>query len=241
MQHAMGSALDRAVGIVRFDRAAVASLARDPGGTAQAALVVGLVSLALGVSQAIDSWLVLAFALAGVILVVQGDHRVGLDTLRHADRHLDVRTMHRQLVAHVQGVVPLPAFVIGIGAVAILLLLILRSPAILAPIVAWFVFSGVAWFAVNTLVGHPHTRVAFALLLQATGFSFAPIALAALTVVPLLGAVAIPLAVGWTFLLLVFSIRHTAHLGTERAVLAAIPAALVALAVVGLLIAVLSV
>ncbi len=241
MQHAMGSALDRAVGIVRFDRAAVASLARDPGGTAQAALVVGLVSLALGVSQAIDSWLVLAFAVAGVILVAQGDYRVGPGAPRHMVGHLDARAMHQRAIAHVQRFLPLPAFVIGIGAAAILLLLILQSPAILAPIVGWVVFSGVAWFAVNTLVGHPHTRVAFAPLLRATGFSSAPIALAALTVVPLLGAVAIPLAVVWTFLLLVFSIRHTAQLGTGRALLAAVPACLATLAVVGPLVAILSI
>lgn len=241
MQHAVGSALDRAIGIVRFDRATLAALVRDPRGTAQAAIVVGLVSLALGVSQAIDSWLVLAFALASIILVAQGDRRGGSSSLRHTDLHLDAGTMHRRFVGHVQRFLPLPGIVIWIGAAAILLLSILRIPAIVAPIVAWFIFSGVAWFAVNTLVGHPHTRVAFAPLLRATGFSFAPIALAALVAVPVVGAVAIPLAVGWTFLLLVFSIRHTAQLGSERALLAAIPASFVALAVVGLLIALLSV
>lgn len=241
MQHATQSAFERAVGVIRFDRAALAALARDPGGTAQAALVVGMVSLALGVSQAIDSWLVLAVVLAGAVLVVRREPRSASLAPRHMVGHLDARAMHRRSIAHVQRFLPLPGIVIGIGAAALGLLLVLRIPAILVPIVAWFIFSGVAWFAVNTLVGHPHTRVAFAPLLRATGFSIAPIALASLTVVPLVGAVAIPLAVVWTFLLLVFSIRHTAHLGTGRALLATIPASLAALAVVGPLVAILSV
>ncbi|MEJ7902286.1 MAG: hypothetical protein WKF63_10590, partial [Thermomicrobiales bacterium] len=66
---------------------------------------------------------------------------------------------------------------LGIGAAAIVLTMVLNIPAILAPTVAWLTFSGVAWFAINTVVGHPETRVAFAPLLRATGFSFAPIAL----------------------------------------------------------------
>ncbi|MEJ7902287.1 MAG: hypothetical protein WKF63_10595 [Thermomicrobiales bacterium] len=58
---------------------------------------------------------------------------------------------------------------------------------------------------------------------------------------PILGGPVILLAVGWTFLLQVFSIRQTARLGTERSLLAAIAASLATLAVVGLLIALLSV
>ncbi len=120
-------------------------------------------------------------------------------------------------------------------------MVVLNIPAIIAPAAAWFTFSGVAWFAVNNLVGHPHTQVAYAPLLRATGFSFAPIALAALMVVPVLGGLVISLGFGWTFLLLVFSIRHTTRLGTERALLTVVGASLATLTVVGLLIAVLSV
>ncbi len=241
MQYVRGSAIDRMFGVMRFNGATLSNLTRDPRSTAQAALVVGLVSLALGISQVIDSWVVLALAVAAVILIAQGDHSFIPRSLRDGHPDLDARGMHRRFVDHVQGFLPIPGIVIGIGAAAIVLMLVLNIPAILAPTVAWFTFSGVAWFAINTVVGHPETRVAFAPLLRATGFSFAPIALAALMVVPILGGLVIPVAVGWTFLLLVFSIRQTARLGTERALLAAALAALATLAVVGLLIALLSV
>jgi hypothetical protein len=238
MQYVRGSAIDRIFGVVRFNGATLSSVARDPQGTAQAAIVVGLVSLALGISQVVDSWVVLALAVAGVILVAQGQTSWVPRALREPHTGLDTHGLHRRVVAHVQGFLPLPGIVIGIGAGALALMVILSVPAIIAPAVAWFTFSGAAWFAVNTLVGHPHTRAGFAPLLRATGFSFAPIALVALMVVPVLGGLVLPLAAGWTFLLLVFAIRHTARLGTERALLAAIGASLVTVAAVGLVLAV---
>ncbi len=241
MQYVRESAIDRLVGVIRFNGATLSSLTRDPRGTSQAAVVVGLVSLALGISQVIDSWVVLALAVAGVILIVQGDRTFVPGAPRQGHVDMDAQVLHRRFAHHIQGFLPLPGIVVGIGAAAIVLMMILSIPAIVAPVAAWFTFSGVAWFAVNTVVGHPETRVAFSPLLRATGFSLAPIALASLTVVPVLGGLVIALAVGWTFLLLVFSIRHTARLGTERALLAAIPASLATLAVVGLLIAMLSV
>ncbi len=241
MQYVRESAIDRIFGVIRFNGATLSSLTRDPRGTAQAAVVVGLVSLALGISRVIDSWVVLALAVAGVILIAQGDRSFVPGPQRDGHLDMDARGLHRRIVNHIQGFLPLPGIVIGIGAAAFVLMMILSIPAILAPTVAWFTFSGVAWFAVNTVVGHPEPRVAFAPLLRATGFSFAPIALAALMVVPILGGLVIALAVGWTFLLLVFSIRQTARLGTERALLAAIPASLATLAMVGMLIALLSV
>jgi len=241
MHYVRGSAIDRMFGVIRFNGATLSSLTRDPRSTSQAAIVVGLVSLALGISQVIDSWVGLALAVAGIILVVQGDLSFVPRSLRDGHSDVDARILHRRFVDHIQGFLPVPGIVIGIGAAAIVLMVVLSVPEIIAPTVAWFTFSGVAWLAINTLVGHPETRVAFAPLLRATGFSFAPIALAALMVVPVLGGLVIPVAVGWTFLLLVFSIRQTAHLGTERALLAAVPASLAALAVAGLLIAILNV
>lgn len=241
MQHVRESAIDRIFGVIRFNGATLSSLTRDPQSTSQAAIVVGLVSLVLGISQVIDFWVVLALAVAGVIMVVQGDVSFVPRSLRGGHLDLDARTLHRRFVDHIQGFLPVPGFVIAIGAAAIVLMVVLNVPAIFAPTVAWFTFSGFAWLVINHLVGHPETRVNFAPLLRATGFSFAPIALAALMIVPVLGGLVIAVAIGWTFLLLVFSIRQTAHLGTERALLAAVTASLAALAVVGLLIAILSV
>lgn len=241
MQYVRGSAIDRLLGVLRFHRATLSSLTRDPRSTSQAAIVVGLVSVALGISQVIDSWVVLALAVAGVILVVQGDTSFVPRALREGHVDLDASGLHRRFVTHVQGFIPVPGIVIGVGAAAVALMVVLNVPAMIAPSVAWFTFSAVAWFAANTLVGHPETRVGFAPLLRATGFSFAPIVLAALLVIPVLAWLVIPLAMGWTFLLLVFSIKHTARLGTERALLAAVTASIATLAVVGLLIAVLSV
>lgn len=241
MQYVQGSAIDRVFGVIRLNGATLSSLSRDPHGTAQAATVVGLVSLALGISQVIDTWVVLALAVAGVILMMQDDTSFVPRALRDDHFDLDARSLHRRFVAHVQGYLPVPGIVIGIGGAAIVLMVVLNIPAIIAPTVVWFTFSAVAWFAVNNLVGHPETRVGFSPLLRATGFSFAPIVLTTLMVLPIVGWVALPVAVGWTFLLLVFSITQTTRLGTERALLAAATASLATLAVVGLLIAILSV
>lgn len=241
MNYARGSALDRIVGVARFDPGTVTGLARDPQGTSQAAIVVGLVSLALGISQVMDAWVVLALVVAGILLIAQGQTSMVPRALRDGSVHLDPRTMHRRAVDHVRGIVPAPGIVVGLTAAALGLVLVLSVPAILIPVVAWFAFSGVAWFAVNELVGHPHTRAQFAPLFRATGFSLAPIALAALAVVPVLGGVLLAVAVGWTFLLLVFSIKHTARLETGRALLAALGAAIATMLAAGLVLAILSI
>jgi len=48
MHYVRGSGIDRIFGVIRFNGATLSSLTRDPRSTSQAAIVVGLVSLALG-------------------------------------------------------------------------------------------------------------------------------------------------------------------------------------------------
>jgi len=209
MHLSIATTLDHALGVARFDAGKLRAAIRDPRATMQAALVVAAVSIAVALPTIGAPWLLIALLVAGGIAISQGKLRPG--TLGMAARqHV------RQLQAHL----PVPTWVVAIGAAVLLGFLALRVIPVLVPAVAWLSFSAIAWFACNELVGHPSTRVAFAPMVRAVGFSFAPGMLFVLVNLPVLGGVAATMALAWTVSLLVFSIRQTARVETGRALAA---------------------
>jgi hypothetical protein len=209
MQDPIAATIDHAVGVARFDAGKLRAAVRDPRATAQAALVVIVVSIAVAIPSVGNPWLLIALAVAGGIALVQGKLRPG--SLGAATRH------HlRPLQAHV----PVPGWVLALGAALLLGFLALQVLPILVPAIAWLAFSVIAWFACNEVVGHPATRVALAPILRAVGFSFAPGVLYVLVNLPVLGVLAAAMAMVWTLSLLTFSIRQTARIETSRALAA---------------------
>ena len=209
MHDTISATVDRAIGIARFDTGELRRLLREPRGTAQAALVVIVVSIAVAIPSLRGGWLALALIAAIAVAVAQGHPSLATPG-----------TAWRAMVQRVQRHVPVPAWLIALVAAGIALLVVPEILPVFIPVAAWLTFSVIVWFACNEVVGHPATRVGLGPIVRVVGFSFAPAVLFVLVNAPLIGAIAAITAVVWTVALLAFSIRQTTRLGTARSLLA---------------------
>lgn len=243
MLYVSTSILARVIGVIRLDAPTIHSITRDPRGTRQAAAVVAVVALAIALGS-VDAMppppLLLLIAGLGVWSIRSGHAAGTLRRFDHGSRHFSrargAPGRMRRFRRH-GPFAKMPAWA-GIVAVVIAfhVLFFWAIGGLLLPVLAWLVFSAVAFYVGAHLFGEPTTRVEFLPILRVAGFALAPGALAIFNVVPLIGDIAILVAVVWGLVAVTFAIRQTMKFGTVRAVLTAATSALVTLVSCGLVV-----
>ena len=245
MLYVSTSILARVIGVIRLDSPTIRAITRDPRGTWQAAAVVAVVAVAIALGSVDDTPPVPLLLLIAILAVwtLRSGHAAG--ALRHLDRdtrHIGTarfaRGRMRRIRAHSPlAAIPVWARIAGVM-IALPFLFFWLLGGFLLPILAWLIFSFVAFYAGAHLFGEPTTRAEFLPILRLAGFALAPGVLAILNVVPLVGDIAMLVAVVWGLVAVTFAIRQTMMFGTVRAVLTAATSALVTLVSCGLLVAI---
>ncbi len=245
MMYVSTSILARVIGVIRLDSPTIHSITRDPRGTRQASAVVAVVAfaVALGSVDAVPPAPLLLLIAGLAVWSLRSGHAAG--ALRHLDRgnsHMEAirgaSTRMRRIRA--RGLLAsFPAWVAIVGVViALHVLFFWAIGGFLLPVLAWLIFSGVAFYAGAHIFGEPTTRAEFLPILRLAGFALAPGVLAIFNVVPLIGDIAMLVAVVWGLVAVTFAIRQTMMFGTVRAILTAATSALVTLVSCGLLVAI---
>lgn len=205
---------------------AVVALASALGGVDPGASLVPLLVLA-----GLAVWGVRSGHLAEVIDTLHRGHGTARAERVMADRMRQIRAAGP--------LASIPVAAIVVAAVAVLgVVFFWMIGELLLPILAWLIFSGVAFYAGAHVFGEPTTRAEFAPILRLAGFALAPGVLAIFNVIPLVGDLAMLVAIVWGLVAVTFAIRQTMMFGTLRAVLTATTSALVTLASCGLLVAI---
>ncbi len=244
MLYVSTSLLARVIGVIQLDAPTIRSITRDPRGTWQAAAVVAVVAfaVALGSVDAAPPAPLLLLIAGLIVWSLRSGHAAG--ALRHLDRdnrHIGTarfaRARMRRFRAH-GSLATIPTWArIAAAMIALYVLFFWVIGGFLLPVLAWLIFSGVAFYAGTHLFGEPTTRAEFLPILRLAGFALAPGVLAIFNVVPLIGDIAMLVGVVWGLVAVTFAIRQTMMFGTVRAVLTAATSALVTLVSCGLLVA----
>lgn len=247
MHYAFNSLLSRVIGVIRLDTPTIRSITRDPGSTKQAAAVVAVVAIAaaLGSVDGRSAGLLLIALGAVAVWIVRGGHSGPLAESLHAGGHsvgFGMRHLARMLPGVAQPIRGHGALsVIALVVILVLAVIVLNViffwaiGGVLLPLVAWLVFSGVAFFASAHVFGEPTTRAEFVPILRLVGFALAPGVLAIFNVIPFIGGVALTVAIVWTLVAATFAIRQTVMIGTLRATLTTIFSSLVTIVTCGAL------
>lgn len=245
MLYVSSSILARVIGVIRLDSPTIRAITRDPRGTWQAATVVAVVALAvaLGSVDAVPPVPLLLLIALLAVWTLRSRHSAA--AFRHLDRdsrHIGTARFAHRRMRHLRAHRPLAAIPVWARIVAAIIglnvLFFWLVDGFLLPVLAWLIFSGVAFYAGAHLFSEPTTRVEFLPILRLAGFALAPGVLAIFNLVPLFGDIAMLVAVVWGLVAVTFAIRQTMMFGTVRAVLTAATSALVTLVSCGLLIAI---
>jgi hypothetical protein len=245
MLYVSTSILARVIGVIRLDSPTIRSITRDPRGTWQAAAVVSVVTFAVAlgsVDAAPPAPLLLLIAGLAVWSVRSGHAAGALQHLDRDNRHIGTARFARGRMRHIRAHSPLAAIPAWVRIAAVMIafhvLFFWLLGGFLLPVLAWLIFSCVAFYAGAHLFGEPTTRAEFLPILRLAGFALAPGVLAIFNLVPLFGDIAMLVAVVWGLVAVTFAIRQTMMFGTVRAVLTAVTSALVTLVSCGLLVAI---
>lgn len=245
MMYVSTSILARVIGVIRLDAPTIHSITRDPASTRQAAAVVAIVALAvaLGSVDAVPPPPLLLLIAGLTVGSFRNGHAGEIGDALHRRRfNVRMARMKGRRMRRYRRRLPVTGVLFG----AIILALVVGLPVliisaiggVLLPVLAWLIFSAVAFYAGAHLFGEPTTRVEFLPILRLAGFALAPGVLAIFNVVPLIGDIAILVAVVWGLVAVTFAIRQTMMFGTVRAILTAVTSALVTLLSCGLLAAI---
>ncbi len=105
--------------------------------------------------------------------------------------------------------------------------------AVLAAFIGWVVFAAMTYFFGKNIFGAPNTQVDVESLLRTQGYAQAPGVLAFFGFIPVLGWIAAFIGGVWAIITAVVAIRETLVIGTGRAILVGIVAAIASGLVVG--------
>lgn len=237
--------LARVIGVIRLDSSTISSITRDPRGTRQAAAVVAIVALAvaLGSVDAVPPPPLLLLIAGLAVWSIRSGHAGEVVGTLHRRRFTGCMGRMKPRRMRLRGAHP-PIAILLFG--AIILTVVVGVPVLifsalggfLLPVLAWLIFSAVAFYAGAHLFGEPTTRVEFLPILRLAGFALAPGVLAIFNVVPLVGDIVMLVAVVWGLVAVTFAIRQTMMFGTVRAILTAATSAVVTLVSCGLVAAI---
>ncbi len=242
MMYASTSIMSRVIGVIRLDPPTIRSITRDPGSTRQAAAVVAIVALAVALGSVdLGTAGLLLLVLAGLAVwgLRSGHAAAVFGTFGHGRATLHAERMMTGGMRHIRAHGPLGSVamwaIIVAAVVGLHVLFFWAIGGFLLPVLAWLIFSGVAFFASAHIFGEPTTRAEFAPILRLAGFALAPGVLAIFNVIPFIGGVAIAVAIVWGLVAVTFAIRQTVMIGTLRAALTTVTSALVTLITCGVL------
>lgn len=240
MMYASTSIVARVIGVIRLDPPTIRSITRDPRGTWQAAAVVAIVALAaaLGSVEAWSAGLLLLMIGGLAVWGLRSGHAAGMmAAFGHGNASIQAeriasdgmrRIRAHGLFANVLAWIGIVGVVIGLH-----VLFFWAIGGLLLPVLAWLIFSGVAFLASTHVFGEPTTQVEFAPILRLSGFALAPGVLAIFNVIPFIGGVAMLIAIVWALVAVTFAIRQTVMFGMTRAALTTLTSALVTLVACG--------
>lgn len=107
--------------------------------------------------------------------------------------------------------------------------------AILSAFLNWFVFSAMTWFFGKNIFGTPTTQVDIETLMRTQGYARAPGVVVFLGFIPILGWIAAIVGGIWSLVTAIVAIRETLAIGTGRAIIVGIIAAIASAIVLGIL------
>lgn len=100
---------------------------------------------------------------------------------------------------------------------------------------SWVIFAAMTWFFGRNVFGVPDSEVSIEGLMRTQGYAHAPGVLAVFGFIPLLGWIAVLVGGIWSLVTAIVAIRETLNIGTGKAILVGIIAAISAGIVIGII------